>query len=107
MLGFGISTAPGIYHNRMMGIVGDLYMNGCVVYIDDIIVYGKSEEEFLHRLDKVLSRLVQFNVRLKPSKCNFGYSEITFIQYGTKNIPKPVFPKYLLNEIMIGVGYAA
>jgi hypothetical protein len=79
MLGFGISTAPGIYHNRMVGILGDMFMNGCLVYIDDIIVYGRSIEEFLDRLEKVMALLEKFNVRLKPSKCYFGYPEITFL----------------------------
>jgi hypothetical protein len=110
MLGFGISTAPGIYHNRMLSIVGDLFMNGCVVYIDDIIVYGSSEEEFLERLNKVLSRLAEYNVRLKPSKCYFGYSEITFLGHvfskdgyslsserkqGVLSIPAPITLKQL------------
>jgi hypothetical protein len=79
MLGFGISTAPGIYHNRIVNIVGDLFMNGCVVYIDDLIIYGKTIDEFLDRLDRVLTVLAQHNVRLKPSKCFFGFTEILFL----------------------------
>ena len=51
MLGFGISTAPGIYHNRMVKILRDLFLNGCIVYIDDIIIYAATLEEFLFRLD--------------------------------------------------------
>jgi len=79
MLGFGTSTAPGIYHNRIVKIVGDMFMNGCVVYIDDLIVYGKSIDEFLSRLDKVLSVLAAHNVRLKPSKCFFRFSEMLIL----------------------------
>jgi len=79
MLGFGISTAPGIYHNRISSIVGDYLLNGCVVYIDDLIIYGKSVSEFLSRLDAILFLLVQHNVRLKPSKCAFGFTEVLFL----------------------------
>jgi len=79
MLGFGISTAPGIYHNRMVKLLGDLFLCGCVVYIDDIIIYARTIEEFLFRVEQVLSRLAQFNVRLKPSKCFFGYTKVVFL----------------------------
>jgi hypothetical protein len=79
MLGFGICTAPGIYHNRMLQIVGDLYLNGCLVYIDDIIVYGRTIDEFLQRLDILLTRLADSNVRLKPKKDFFGYRQINFL----------------------------
>jgi hypothetical protein len=79
MLGFGISTAPGIYHNRITKIIGKLLYNGCVVYIDDLLIYGKTIEEFLDRLQSVMKVLAEHNVRLKPSKCYFGFKEITFL----------------------------
>ena len=79
MLGFGISTAPEIYQQRMVTILGDLYLEGVVVYIDDTLIYGATVDEFLDRLDKALSRMVDANVRLKPSKCSFGVTEILFL----------------------------
>ena len=79
MLGFGISTAPGIYQQRMVKILGDLYLEGVVVYIDDTLIYGTTVDEFLDRLDKALSRMANANVRLKPSKCSFGVTEVLFL----------------------------
>ncbi|NJO65355.1 MAG: hypothetical protein HC836_46865 [Richelia sp. RM2_1_2] len=80
MLGFGVATAPGIYQQRMAGpILGQFYLNGAVVYIDDTIIYGSTMSEFLERLDMVLGRLAEMNVRLKPSKCYFGYPEVVFL----------------------------
>ena len=74
---FGILTAPGEYQARMAHhILQDYYLNGAVVYIDDTIIYGKNEESFLALLDQILSKLVEFNVRLKPSKCYFGMDHI-------------------------------
>ena len=60
-------------------ILQDYYLNGAVVYIDDTIIYGKNEESFLALLDQILSKLVEFNVRLKPSKCYFGMHHIEFL----------------------------
>jgi hypothetical protein len=80
MLGFGISTAPGIYQQRMQDVIlKDYYLKGCVVYIDDTIVYGKTPEEFLKNLDNVLAAMARFNVRLKPAKCSFGGQEVVFL----------------------------
>ena len=56
----------------------DYYLNGAVVYIDDTIIYGRNEETSLNLLDQILSKLVEFNVDLKPSNCYFGIDNIEF-----------------------------
>jgi hypothetical protein len=60
-------------------VLGGLIPDSGVVYIDDTVSYGKSVEEFLENLRKVLGRMKEFGVRLKPSKCAFGYSEVQFV----------------------------
>lgn len=77
---FGLSTAPGVYQNRMAEIVlRDLIPEVCVVFIDDTIIKGKSVDGFLVNLEQVLERMRKFNVKLKPSKCSFGYTSIEFV----------------------------
>jgi len=74
---FGILTAPGEYQARMAHeILKDYYLNGAVVYIDNTIIYWRSEETFLPLVDQILSKLVEFNIRLKPSKWYFGMDHI-------------------------------
>ena len=46
------------------------------VFVDDIIVYGKTEDEFVKNLRKVFERLKEFNIVLKDSKCHWGCSEV-------------------------------
>jgi hypothetical protein len=47
---FGLSTAPGVYQDRMQNVVlGGLIPDSGVVYIDDTVSYGKSVEEFLEK----------------------------------------------------------
>ena len=63
-----MSTAPGEYQARMAHeILKDFYLNGAIVYIDDTVIYGRNVEEFLTILDRILSQMAAFNVRLKPS----------------------------------------
>jgi cleavage and polyadenylation specificity factor subunit 1 len=76
---FGLSTAPVYYQEAMANILGNLILNGVIVYIDDTLVYAKSPEQFLVVLRLALSRMLKANVRLKASKCYFGFREITFL----------------------------
>jgi len=43
----------------------------CLVYLDDVIVFGSTFEEKLARLDQVFSRLQSAKLKLKLSKCSF------------------------------------
>ena len=49
-------------------VLQDYYLNGAIIYIDDNVIYGRDVNSFLDVLDRVLSQMAKFNVRLKPSK---------------------------------------
>ena len=68
-LPFGISSAPSIFQRVMEGILQGI--SGVSVYIDDILVTGKKEQEHLRNLEKVLRCLNQAGLRLKWAKCAF------------------------------------
>ena len=46
-----------------------LNLNICLVYLDDVIVFGSTFEETLKQLEIVLKRLGGFGLNLKASKC--------------------------------------
>jgi transposase InsO family protein len=50
----------------------------CLLYIDDIVVYG-TDDSFEENLREVLQRLADFDVVLKGSKCRFGVRQITYL----------------------------
>ena len=60
-------------------VLKGFYLKRALVYVDDTVVYGKDEQNFLQMLDMVLDRMTKFNVRLKPSKCLFGMTSIEFL----------------------------
>ena len=77
---FGIKTAPGIYQHRMENFVlKGLMGTAATCYIDDTLVVGETEDEFLSNLDMVLNAFKKFNVRLKVEKCSIGHSSIQFL----------------------------
>ncbi|XP_050064587.1 uncharacterized protein LOC126553473 [Aphis gossypii] len=76
-LPFGLNVAPEIFYKHFSQLVEGL--EGVQVYMDDIIVYGKNEEEHKSRLMNVLHRLVKNNVKLNKNKCEWGVSKLIFI----------------------------
>ena len=49
------------------------------VYIDDIVVSGKTQEEHLHNLNEVLQRLQSASLQLKKEKCSFCLPEVDYL----------------------------
>ena len=78
---FGASNAPATFQRLMENYLGDLNLRWCVVYLDDIIVYGKSPEEILERLGAVFEKLRKAGLKLKPSKCEFFKEQIQFLDH--------------------------
>ena len=67
---FGLSNAPATFERLMELCLKGLCWRQCVVYIDDIIVFGKTFHDCHARLENVFSRLRSTNLKLKPKKCH-------------------------------------
>ena len=76
-LPFGISSAPGIFQRVMDSLLQGI--KGVVVYLDDILITGASEEAHLQTLDEVLSRLEKAGLRVKGKKCEFMRPSVTYL----------------------------
>ena len=76
-LPFGISTAPSLWQKAMAQILQGL--QGVIVFIDDILVTGRTREEHIRNLRNVLDRLRQAGLRLKRSKCLFFQKSLEYL----------------------------
>jgi len=76
---FGLSNAPSSFCRLMHIILKDLLYVQCLCYLDDIVVFADSPEQLLEHLDAVFSRLRQYGLKAKPSKCVFFKSPIEFL----------------------------
>ena len=74
---FGVALVPGIFQRTIEGILRGI-LHVCV-YIDDILVTGKSEEEHLQTVDEVLLRLEAAGPRLKWDKCTFMLPSVEYL----------------------------
>ena len=76
---FGLVNAPATFQRVMQKALQDLVPKVCLVYLDDVIVLGKSTEEHLCNLEKVLTRIRDVGLTLKPNKCHFLRSEVCYL----------------------------
>jgi hypothetical protein len=76
---FGINVAPNSF-TRMMNIAfSGLTPTQCFLYMDDLIVIGRSEKDHLENLHSVFETCKKFNLKLNPNKCEFFRPEVTYL----------------------------
>jgi len=89
---FGLAGAPATFCRLMSIVLRDQLWKICLCYLDDIIVFGRTPEELLERLDQVLTRLHQVGLKIKPSKSVIFKTEVEFLghlvnQHGISPLP--------------------
>ena len=71
-------------------------MQICLIYLDDIIVFGKDFEEHMGRLDIILNRISKAGWNLKPEKYDLLKTEVLFFAIYLKiNLILIIFIKFL------------
>ena len=76
-LPFGVASAPSVFRKMMDTILQG--MDGVICYLDDIMVSGRTEEEHLTNLRKVLERLQEHGIRAKRAKCTFLKTSVQYL----------------------------
>ena len=76
---FGLCNAPSTFQRLMEMVLAGLHWSICLVYIDDIIVYGRTCQEHLERLEEVFKRLKQTGLKMKPSKCYLLQKRVRYL----------------------------
>ena len=79
VLSFGLANAPSQFQRLMSLDLAGVLWRTCLVYIDDIVLMARSVEEMAERLEGVLGRLRDANLKLKPAKCRVFQTEILFL----------------------------
>jgi hypothetical protein len=79
VMSFGLTNAPAYFMFLMNSVFMPELENFVVVFIDDILVYSKNEEEHVGHLHVVLQRLREHHLYAKLSKCDFWLKEIKFL----------------------------
>ena len=75
----GLCNAPGAFQRLMEIVLSGLTYEIVLVYLDDIIVFGRSFEEHFNRLELVFRRIRDANLNISPAKCFFFQSKLVFL----------------------------
>ena len=79
VLPMGLRNSPATYQRLMVHIMSPLLYETCLVYLDDCIVYSRTFEEHIQRLDEVLTRMGKSNLKCLPKKCQLFSQEVQFL----------------------------
>jgi len=82
---FGLSGAPSTFCRLMSNVLSDFLWRICLCYLDDIVIYARTQAELLERIHMVLLRLRHVGLKVKQSKCEFFKTEIHFLGHLISN----------------------
>lgn len=75
----GLKTSPSSF-SRMMNIaLSGLNNEKCLIYLDDLIVFGRNLDIHNKNLQDVFERLREVNLKLNPAKCEFLKKDILYL----------------------------
>lgn len=76
---FGLKGAPATFQRIMNQILSGLNGLKCLVYLDDIVIYGVNLLDHNKKLIQVFECLRRHNLKINPGKCQFLRKEITYL----------------------------
>ena len=78
-MSFGLTNAPALFMNLMNSVFMEYLDKFVVVFIDDILIYSKNDEEHADHLRLMLGKLREHQLYAKFSKCAFWLKEVAFL----------------------------
>jgi hypothetical protein len=85
VMSFGLINAPAYFMYLMNKVFGEFLDKFVVVFIDDILIFSKTEEEQAEHIRLVLQKLREHKLYAKRSKCEFWLKEISFLGHVVSN----------------------
>ena len=76
---FGLVNAPATYQRLMEQCFEGLHLDICYIYLDDLIIFSKTFEDHIDRLEKIFQRLRDVNLKLSPKKCEFFKPKVKYV----------------------------
>ncbi|KAF8756122.1 hypothetical protein RHS01_04631 [Rhizoctonia solani] len=73
---FGLTNAPAAFQHFMNKLFKDLLDVGVIIYLNDILIYSKTDADHTKHVHKVLRRLMENQLFCKASKCTFHVTSV-------------------------------
>ena len=78
---FGLCNASPTFQRLMLNCLHEMNLSYCLIYLDDVIIFSRTEEEHLGRMRVVFDCLREHGLKLKPSKCDMFKTEINYLAH--------------------------
>ncbi|NBK90378.1 RNA-directed DNA polymerase, partial [Listeria monocytogenes] len=78
-MSFGLTNAPAAFMDMMNRVFKEYLDHFVVVFIDDILIYSKSREDYEQHLRLVHQKLREYKLYAKLKKCKFWLEEVAFL----------------------------
>jgi hypothetical protein len=76
---FGLRNAPATFERAMETALQGLTNKICLVYLDDIILFGKTFEEEMKNLQEIFRCLERVDLKMSRKKCHLFKQEVSFL----------------------------
>ncbi|KAI2648330.1 Transposon Tf2-9 polyprotein [Labeo rohita] len=78
---FGLCNSPAAFQHFINDVLRDMLGRWCYAYLDDILIYSKTQEEHTQHVRAVLQRLLAHQLFCKLEKCAFHQHTTTFLGF--------------------------
>ncbi|SCV69279.1 BQ2448_2299 [Microbotryum intermedium] len=82
---FELTNAPASFQNLINDVLSPYLDTFVIVYLDDILIYSKSQAEHVLHVQKVLEKLQEAQLFAKATKCEFHRDRVEFLDYIVTN----------------------
>ena len=76
---FGLSNAGSSFCHLMEQCLGDQQFVTLLLYLDDICIFAPTINDMLDWIELLFNRLKQYNLKIKPKKCQFFDASVLFL----------------------------
>ena len=81
MFALWVVQCPCTFQRLVQNCLGEMNLMYCLIYLDDVNIFSKTEEEHLQCLHVVFKGFLEHNLKLKVSKCKFFCNEINYVAH--------------------------
>jgi len=78
-MSFRLCNVPVIFERLMERILQHLVTKICLIYLDDIIAFGKTFEDMVGNFRQILLRFWEANLKINPKKCNLFGRQVKYL----------------------------